>query len=240
MIYCLSYVFVARLALSWLSLTSCVLSFKSLNVKCMLTTSLSQEDQLLLLDCVLAEKWDWRVVSLNTNKLFGEVWVLLTRLRSELGTRCFVCYPDVSSVLSYKQSSCGLNIYSSIGVRALCCKVRKVIPLISAIMRLKTKLWVTGLRRLQCESRDETCIIQYDSKFDCVKLNPLLCWRASDLARVLVSRCIEYNCLLNLGYKSVGCAPCTRAIRPWERARAGRWWWERTCGLSGECGLHVS
>ncbi|XXN19769.1 MAG: phosphoadenosine phosphosulfate reductase family protein [Candidatus Hodgkinia cicadicola] len=188
----------------------------------------------------MAEKWNWSVVSLNTNKLFNESWILFTRLQSELGARCRACYPEMSLVLVYKKSCCGFDIYSSTRIRALCCKVRKIIPLFNAVLRLNAKLWITGIRKLQCESRDAACIVQYDSKFNCLKFNPVLVWKASDLKRIVVNRFIEYNCLLNMSYKSVGCAPCTRAVRPLERARAGRWWWERACDFSSECGLHIS
>ncbi|XXM93341.1 MAG: phosphoadenosine phosphosulfate reductase family protein [Candidatus Hodgkinia cicadicola] len=215
-------------------------SFKVLNIVHVLTTSLSCEDQLLLSSCLVYNKWNWNVVSLHTNKIFNEVWVLLLHLQLALGRRCTISYPVWALVLLFRHLSEGLSVYCSVNTRILCCKVRKVWPLLNAITFYKAKLWATGVRKLQSELRDAACIIQYDSKFNCIKLNPVLIWRASDLTRLMISRLVEYNCMLSSGYKSVGCAPCTRAVRLWERARTGRWWWERLCPSSGECGLHTS
>ncbi|AHL30918.1 MAG: Phosphoadenosine phosphosulfate reductase [Candidatus Hodgkinia cicadicola] len=228
-----------RLALNWLSLISCVFSFKLLNSVCILTSSLSCEDQLLLFNCLAQNKPTWGVVLLDTNKLFDEARALFSHLQSELGRRCLAWYPVWTSVLCYKRLSCGLNVYSSFNVRGMCCKVRKVFLLLRNVTLRRVELWITGLRKLQSELRGIACAIQHDSKFNCIKLNPVLIWRTSDLKRFVMSRSVERNCMLTSGYKSVGCVPCTRAVRGSERARAGRWWWERACGCKSECGLHV-
>ncbi|AUG34104.1 Phosphoadenosine phosphosulfate reductase [Candidatus Hodgkinia cicadicola] len=227
-----------RSALSWLSLISCVFSFKLLNSVGALTTSLSCEDQMLLFNCLARASQVWSAVLLDTNKLFDEVRVLFSHLQLELGRRCLVWRPVWSSVLCYKRLSCGLSVYSGFNVRRMCCKVRKVFLLLRNIAFYEIELWVTGLRKLQSEFRSATCVIEHDSKFGCVKLNPVLIWRASDLKRFVTIRSVERNRMLISGYKSVGCVPCTRAVRGYERARAGRWWWERACGFKGECGLH--
>ncbi|AIC63894.1 Phosphoadenosine phosphosulfate reductase [Candidatus Hodgkinia cicadicola] len=228
-----------RSVLSWLSLISCVFCFKLLYGVCMLTTSLSCEDQLLLFDCLALNDQAWSVVLLDTNKLFNEVRALFSRLRFELGKRCLVWRPVWASVLCHGRLSRGLSVYSSFNVRGMCCKVRKVFSLRSNVALCKVELWITGLRKLQSEFRGVTCAIQHDSKFDCVKLNPVLAWRTSDSKRFVISRFVEHNCMLISGYKSVGCAPCTRAVRGDERARAGRWWWERAHSFKSECGLHI-
>ncbi|XXN13648.1 MAG: phosphoadenosine phosphosulfate reductase family protein [Candidatus Hodgkinia cicadicola] len=179
------------------------------------------------------------MVLLDTNKLFDEVRVLFSHLRFELGKRCLVWYPVWASVLCSKRLSRGLSVYSSFNVRSMCCKVRKVFSLLRNVAFYKFELWITGLRKLQSEFRGITCAIQHDSKFDYIKLNPVLVWRTSDLKRFATSRFVEHNCMLISGYKSVGCVPCTRAVRGDERARAGRWWWERARSFKGECGLHI-
>ncbi|AUG33919.1 Phosphoadenosine phosphosulfate reductase [Candidatus Hodgkinia cicadicola] len=227
-----------RSALSWLSLISCVFSFKLLNTVGALTTSLSCEDQMLLFNCLARSNQAWSVVLLDTNKLFNEVRALFSHLQVELGKRCLVWYPVWGSVLCYKRLSRGLSVYSGFNVRSMCCKVRKVFLLLRNIAFCKIGLWITGLRKLQSEFRSITCVLEHDSKFDCVKLNPALIWRTSDLKRFVTIRFVERNCMLISGYKSVGCVPCTRAVRGHERARAGRWWWERARSFKGECGLH--
>ncbi|XXN13812.1 MAG: phosphoadenosine phosphosulfate reductase family protein [Candidatus Hodgkinia cicadicola] len=217
-----------------------MLSFKLIGLTSILTTSLSLEDQLLLSSCLACNWSKWAVVVLDTKKTFRDVQKLSVRLKSELGKRYIVCYPNWPSLLCYKLLGNGLSVYSDANVRVLCCKVRKVLPLFANVNAFQAKLWVTGVRKLQSESRDATRMLQYDVKFNCAKLNPMLAWKASDLDKLTVSRLIEHNCMLSPSYKSIGCAPCTRAVRPWEPARAGRWWWERASGFNSECGLHVA
>ncbi|XXM90209.1 phosphoadenosine phosphosulfate reductase family protein [Candidatus Hodgkinia cicadicola] len=193
-----------------------------------------------MFSCLERIDWSLYILSLDTNRLFCEVRMLLGRLRLTLGKRCFVCYPSECFVLCSKRLFCGFSIYSNIETRLMCCKIRKVYPLFRSVFAFGIKLWITGVRRLQSESRETFCVVQYDSKFDCIKFNPVLVWKAGDLAKLMAGRLIERNCLLDLGYKSVGCEPCTKKTKRCERARAGRWWWERALNVGAECGLHIS
>src|SRR3546814_5877286 len=96
--------------------------------------------------------------------------------------------------------------------------------------------WLTGQRRTQSQTRARLAQSEFDEVFGLFKYNPLLEWTAEQVWSVIHALDIPYNPLHDQGYPSIGCEPCTRAIRVGEDERAGRWWWEQT--TSRECGLH--
>ena len=107
-----------------------------------------------------------------------------------------------------------------------------VVPIVFAAV------YVTGLRREQNVTRSEVHKVEMDeSRGDIVKVNPLVDWTHDDVWKYVRANEIPVNRLHFNGYPSVGCAPCTRAIKPGEDPRAGRWWWENP--ETKECGLHV-
>jgi phosphoadenosine phosphosulfate reductase len=132
----------------------------------------------------------------------------------------------------------GLNLfYNSVDLRKLCCAVRKVEPLNRALKGLDA--WMTGLRREQAVTRAAVRKIELDRDHDnVVKINPLADWSYEEVWHYIRRHNVPYNQLHKQGYPSIGCAPCTRAVKPGEDARAGRWWWENPD--TRECGLHVS
>ncbi len=98
--------------------------------------------------------------------------------------------------------------------------------------------WVTGLRREQSVARSALTSFEIDqTNGGILKINPLLQWREEDVAAYAGERKLPTNHLYNQGYRSIGCAPCTRAVKPGEHGRAGRWWWENSEGHK-ECGIH--
>ncbi len=114
----------------------------------------------------------------------------------------------------------------------LCCKLRKVRPL-TAYLRTR-KGWVTGIRRQQSLTRATAPVLEWDSKFGLIKCNPLVTWTERDVWRYVAEHNVPYNPLHDQGFPSIGCVPCTRAVRPGEDPRAGRW-----AGFTKtECGLH--
>jgi phosphoadenosine phosphosulfate reductase len=130
----------------------------------------------------------------------------------------------------------GLNLfYDSIDNRKLCCAVRKLEPLGRALSGLDA--WMTGLRRDQSVTRTVVNKVEWDEGHRLVKLNPLADWSWDEVWKYIRSRNVPYNALHDRGFPSIGCAPCTRAVRPGEDLRAGRWWWEHS--ETKECGLHV-
>jgi phosphoadenosine phosphosulfate reductase len=121
-----------------------------------------------------------------------------------------------------------------------CCAIRKVEPLGRALA--KYRAWVTGQRRDQSPTRHNVEVVQLDEAHQglagpMLKLNPLAALSLADVWRYLREHDIPYNPLHDRGFVSIGCAPCTRAIRPGEHERTGRWWWEDA--TKRECGLHV-
>lgn len=115
----------------------------------------------------------------------------------------------------------------------LCCALRKVEPLTRALQGYHA--WGSGLRRSDAESRRDVEVVEWDERRGLVKVNPLAAWSDADVQRYLTEHAVPENPLTGQGYRSIGCAPCTRALRPGESPRAGRW--------SGhdktECGLHI-
>ncbi|MGP7960484.1 phosphoadenylyl-sulfate reductase [Sanguibacter sp. A247] len=115
----------------------------------------------------------------------------------------------------------------------LCCALRKVAPL-SASLGLY-EAWVTGVRRDEAPTRTGTPLVTWDEKNGLVKINPLAAWSFDDLLGYATQHQVLLNPLLNDGYPSIGCAPCTRRVAPGDDPRSGRW-----AGLDKtECGLHA-
>ncbi|GAA5170449.1 phosphoadenylyl-sulfate reductase [Pseudonocardia eucalypti] len=113
-----------------------------------------------------------------------------------------------------------------------CCFLRKVVPLQRTLARYDA--WVTGVRRVEAPTRANTPLITYDEKFELVKINPLAAWSDEDMDRYIADHGILVNPLVDAGYPSIGCAPCTRKPLPGEDKRAGRW----AGRAKTECGLH--
>jgi len=98
------------------------------------------------------------------------------------------------------------------------------------------QIWVTGLRAEHSPARQDLQILEWDEGNQLIKYNPLLHWNTADTVQFIHQNNIPYNPLHDKGFVSIGCAPCTRAIKAGEDFRAGRWWWE-DAGKK-ECGLH--
>jgi phosphoadenosine phosphosulfate reductase len=127
------------------------------------------------------------------------------------------------------------GFYNSVEARKACCGVRKIEPLGRALAGAAA--WITGLRAEQSAHRAATRYVEVDAERGLIKANPLLDWSRERLASFIRDEAIPYNALHDKGFASIGCAPCTRAIRVGEPERAGRWWWEED--TKKECGLHI-
>jgi phosphoadenosine phosphosulfate reductase len=115
-----------------------------------------------------------------------------------------------------------------------CCRMRKVAPLGKALRGYSA--WVTGLRRVEAPTRANAPLISFDEAFGLVKINPLAAWSDEDMQDYIAEHGVLVNPLVDDGYPSIGCAPCTAKPAPGADPRSGRWQ-----GLSKtECGLHVS
>ncbi|MBF8302996.1 MAG: cysH, partial [Candidatus Dadabacteria bacterium] len=129
------------------------------------------------------------------------------------------------------------GIYKSIDNRKLCCGVRKVHPLNRMLETLNG--WITGIRSDQTQNRAGADKFELDEQHSGIlKVNPIIDWKWEQVMDYIKKNNIPYNKLHDKGYPSIGCEPCTRAIKPGEDLRAGRWWWEND--PQKECGLHVA
>jgi phosphoadenosine phosphosulfate reductase len=127
------------------------------------------------------------------------------------------------------------GFYHSKEARLACCNVRKVEPLGRALAGAAA--WVTGLRADQSGERASVPLAGWDAERALVKFAPLFDWTRERVAAACAELGVPVNPLHADGYLSIGCEPCTRALRPGEPERAGRWWWEND--EARECGLHV-
>ena len=200
-----------------------------------LSSSLSLEDQTVTQLMVAADKEDTRVFTLDTGRQFPETYELIDRTEMTYGIRIEVFFPDFQKVQEMVRAH-GINLfYDSIELRHLCCGIRKIEPLKRALDGVE--VWITGLRRSQSVTRANKQMVEYDADDDVLKLNPLLLWSEQDVKDYVRTNAIPYNKLHDQGFPSIGCQPCTRAVRPGEDVRAGRWWWEDPD--KRECGLHA-
>ena len=180
---------------------------------------------------------DFRVFTLDTGRLNQETYDCMAALQERYGIKIEVFFPDAGAV-EQLVSQHGVNLfYQSVEQRKSCCVVRKVEPLNRALQNLDA--WMTGLRREQALSRADVRKIELDRDHgDLVKINPLADWSHDEVWDYIRNHDVPYNRLHAQGFPSIGCAPCTRAVKPGEDLRAGRWWWE--IPNNKECGLHVS
>ena len=201
--------------------------------KIALSSSLSIEDQVLT-KMVLDIDKDIRIFTLDTGRLFPETYSLIDKTNKLYNTKIEVYFPDYNQVENMVKDK-GINLfYDSIENRKLCCKIRKLEPLSRAFKNLD--VWICGLRKDQSITRFYTKMIEWDENNGMIKINPLINWREKDVWAYIKEHNIPYNELHDKGFPSIGCQPCTRAIKPEEELRAGRWWWEEP--EHKECGLH--
>jgi len=198
-------------------------------------SSFSMEDIVLI--AMMAEiRSDARVFALDTGRLNEETYETAEAVRAELGIRIEWHFPDREAVETLEREKGLYSFRGSLENRHECCRIRKVEPLSRALSGLRA--WVTGQRREQSVTRGGLSIVEIDAAHGGIlKLNPLADWTGARVEAFLRERNLPYNRLHDAGYPSIGCAPCTRAVRPGEDPRAGRWWWERP--EHKECGLHL-
>lgn len=199
-----------------------------------LSSSLSIEDQVLT-DMICKLKPGARIFTLDTGRLFPETYSLIDRTAMHYGIRLEVFFPDRTEVEKLVAEG-GINgFYESLEKRKRCCRVRKLEPLERAFRGLDA--WICGLRREQSVTRSGMRAIEWDETHGLVKINPLIGWHEEQVWEYIRRHRVPYNKLHEQGFPSIGCQPCTRAVKPGEDIRAGRWWWESPDHK--ECGLHL-
>ncbi len=198
-----------------------------------LSSSLSIEDQTLT-DMMLGIDRKARIFTLDTGRLFPETYALLDKTNLHYDIKIEVFCPQTEALQEMVNSQ-GINLfYESIEKRHRCCQVRKLEPLSRAFRTLDA--WVCGLRRSQSITRGDMRLVEWDERHGLLKINPLIDWSEERTWAYIREHKVPYNTLHDKGFPSIGCQPCTRAVRPGDDIRSGRWWWEDP--QHRECGLH--
>lgn len=198
------------------------------------STSFSWEDQALS-HLIFAHQLPVKVFTLDTGRLFPETYSTWSRTLEKYGFPITAYYPDALALQEFVGNKGPNSFYESVDNRKTCCHIRKVEPLQRALSG--HKIWITGIRAEHSPNRHDLDMAEWDNSNQIIKFHPLLHWNTNDLKAFISDNDIPYNPLHDKGFVSIGCAPCTRAIKPGEDFRAGRWWWEDS--LKKECGLHV-
>ena len=182
-----------------------------------------------LIDIASHVRRNFRVFTLDTEFLFPETYNLMEQVEQRYGIRIERVYP----LQSPEEQE---NVYGPALWRHnpdQCCNLRKVEPLRRKLGELQA--WITSIRRDQTADRARAGKIEWDEKFGLVKINPIAHWSSGQVWQYIREHDVPYNELHERNYPSIGCTHCTRAVRPGEDPRAGRW-----SGTSKtECGLHL-
>ncbi len=197
------------------------------------STSLGLEDQAVL-HAIATTKAPVDVFTLDTGRHFPETLETLATTEQRYGLKVRVLAPESGEAEQLVLRDGVMGFRSSIEARKACCHVRKVLPLQRGLAGASG--WIAGLRRGQSTGRAEVSFASWDREFGLMKLNPIADWSINRLEKYILDNEIPVNPLHERGFPSIGCQPCTRAIRLGEDIRAGRWWWESQDGK--ECGLH--
>jgi phosphoadenosine phosphosulfate reductase len=170
-----------------------------------------------------------RVFNLETGYQFPETLELRERIKDRYNIEVQYVSPELT-VEEYEREHGG-PLYR---IRPdQCCHDRKLLPLRHAIQGYDA--WISAIRRDQTQHRAKAGVVQWDAKFNLVKVNPLLSWTRSDVWRFVLDHDVPYNPLHDRGYPSIGCWPCTASVSEGADERAGRW----AGTAKKECGLHV-
>ena len=199
-----------------------------------LASSFGAED-MVVLDLIARDGLAIGIFTLDTGRLPRETHALIAEVRHRYGLDVDVYSPWPDSVEAFVEEYGIDGFYDGVAQRKSCCAIRKVEPLKRALAGKRG--WITGLRREQADSRAAVAEIARDEAFGLWKFNPLADWTNDDVWAYIRANRVPYNALHERGYPSIGCEPCTRAVKPGEHPRAGRWWWEQE-GARKECGLH--
>src|SRR6185312_8249611 len=171
------------------------------------------------------------VINIDTGYQFPETLELRERLKNRYGIAVEYIRPELT-VAEYEAEHGG-PLYELRSDQ--CCHDRKILPLKAALSRIEPMAWISAIRKDQTADRGKADVVQWDPKFQVVKVNPLLHWTKKDVWAFVMKHDVPYNPLHDRDYPSIGCWPCTRAVGAGEDDRAGRW----AGKVKKECGLHV-
>ncbi len=193
-------------------------------------------ESMVLADMSLRHGLAIEIIVLDTGRLHGDTLGMLSRIEQRYGQAFRVVRPDPEAIAEYERRFGRDAFYGSVELRKRCCAIRKTEPLERALQGKRA--WITGLRRSQSAERGRVPVEEWDAARGIAKFNPLAEWSEAEVWDYLRAYDVPVNPLYAQGFRSIGCAPCTRPVLPGEDPRAGRWWWE--IGEARECGLHVT
>ncbi len=199
-----------------------------------LSSSFSNEDQVIT-HFIAAAKLDITIFTLDTGRLFQQTYTTWHSTVGTYGLQIKSYTPDRALLEPFLEEKGPDSFYASVENRKECCFIRKVEPLKRALAG--NAVWITGLRAEHSPERQNLPLLEWDPGNGIIKYSPLLHWTTEEVTQYIRKNQVPYNVLHDKGFVSIGCAPCTRAVRPGEDFRAGRWWWEDSS--KKECGLHV-
>jgi phosphoadenosine phosphosulfate reductase len=198
------------------------------------STSFGIEDQVIT-HLIASRQLPVEIFTLDTGRLFAETYSTWSRTLEQYDINITAFYPVAEAVERFVSEKGPNSFYQSVENRKQCCHIRKVEPLQRA---LKGKsVWITGIRAEQSPDRHYESKAEWDDVNCIIKYHPLLNWTFEEVKNFVNKNNIPFNPLHDKGFVSIGCAPCTRAIKAGEDFRAGRWWWEDNS--KKECGLHI-
>ena len=203
--------------------------------KIVFSTSFGLEDQVIT-HLIFSNNIPIKVFTLDTGRLFPETYAVWNRTRDIYKKNIEVYTPQTNDLESLITKKGPFSFYESIDNRKECCVIRKVEPLTRALQG--NDCWITGIRKEQSANRNSMNQFEWDAQYQLVKFHPLFNWSTQEIKEFISKNNIPYNTLFDKGYKSIGCQPCTRAVKSGEDERSGRWWWEDN--FKKECGLHIS
>ncbi len=184
---------------------------------------------MVIIDMASRSGKDFRLFTIDTEFLFPETYALMDRIEEKYG----IAIEKVYSLLSPEEQARTQGEALWTRDPDLCCNFRKVEPLRRKLSELSA--WITSIRRDQTSVRSSARRVEWDAKFGLVKINPIVDWNSKQVWRYIHDHDVPYNELHNQDYPSIGCTHCTRAVKPGEDPRAGRW----SGFAKTECGLHI-
>lgn len=203
--------------------------------KIIFSTSFGLEDQVIT-HIIFSKNIPIKIFTLDTGRLFPETYSVWSRTK-EIYNKNISSYSPYTETIQNLVSEKGPNsFYESVENRQECCYIRKVEPLKRALKG--NEIWVTGIRKEQSASRNNLSPVEWDENNHIIKYHPLFDWSFEEVKGFISKNHVPYNPLHDKGFPSIGCQPCTRAVKPGDDPRSGRWWWEDA--TKKECGLHIA
>jgi phosphoadenosine phosphosulfate reductase len=202
--------------------------------KLVFTTSFGIEDQVIS-HLIFENNIPVEVVTLDTGRLFQETYTVFNKTVNKYQKKIKVYFPDHEAIEQMMTEKGPFSFYYSKENRLECCRLRKVVPLNRALEG--KECWISGIRASQSDSRGQMNEIEFDEERKLFRFHPLFNWSFEDVEKFIKDNNIPYNALIDKGFVSIGCEPCTRAVIKGQDFRSGRWWWE-TNGTK-ECGCHI-